>query len=132
MTGKKITYDLGEIEKIRKQGLFLQALLHHYHLNAEVIRYLLTGSGEAPAARPQKVKALLKEFSQWYHSNDDLRAILNKGSFKSIKLWMKKMETFFKDLQVSGPPARQREAIIAGDQEGVFTVEHCSQQGFWK
>ena len=103
MTERKITSALKRVEKFKKDGAHLQALIQGYHLNLQLIKYILSCSRTDSEIPVKKVKHLVKEFSKEYAVSNDLRAVLAKSSFKTVKLWLEKMETFFKTLKIEQP-----------------------------
>ncbi len=103
MTERKITSALKRVEKFKKEGAQLQALIEGYHLNLLLIKYILSGSGTGKQFEAKKVKHLLREFHRQYSTSDQVRGVLTKSSFKTVKLWLEKMDVFFKEIKIKQP-----------------------------
>jgi hypothetical protein len=103
MTVRNITSALKRVEKFKNEGAHLQALIQGYHLNLQLIRYVLSHCREESELPVKKVKHLVKEFAKEYAASNDLKAVLSKSSFKTVKLWLDKMESFFKVLKIEQP-----------------------------
>jgi hypothetical protein len=123
MTGKKIQFAAKRIEKFKKSSAHIQALILQYHLNIDLIKHILTRYDKSSGENIKKVKLLLKEFSRLYSKNNDLRGILTKNNFKSVKLWMGKMDLFFKTLKMA-PPTNTKSLL--SETEKVFHILNIS------
>lgn len=103
MTEKKITYALNKIKAAKEKGYLMEALLRTYHLNADIIRYILDTCSEDYLTKDKKVKAIFNKFLEEISVNQKLKAILAKKNLKTLKPWLGKMDVFFKTLKMRQP-----------------------------
>lgn len=103
MTDRKITYALNRIRACKENKYPLEALIRTYHLNADLVKFLLTTSSENYSSRNKKIKVLLHDFLEAIDSNPDLKMIIHKRSVKTLRPWSDKMDRFFKDLKLRYP-----------------------------
>ena len=103
MTEKKITYTLNKIKACKKEGYHLEGLIRSYHLNVDLIKFILTSSSPGHSFENKKMKAIVAEFLEEVTTNEKLRTIINKKSIKTLKPWLTKMDGFFKSLKTHSP-----------------------------
>jgi hypothetical protein len=103
MTEKKITYALNRIKTCKDNKYLLEALLRSYHLNVELLKFILESCSDEYSVKNQKVKVIIHEFLDEIDGNAKLKSIINKRSIKSVKPWMAKMDVFFKTLKLRQP-----------------------------
>lgn len=103
MTDRKITYALGRIKACKQNGYILEGLLKSYHLNVELINYILSSALPGHSLKDKKIKAIVHEFLEEIDHNPELKSIINKKSIKSLKPWLAKMDVFFKTLKIQQP-----------------------------
>lgn len=99
MTERKIRNALQRIDGCKKQNHYTEALIHTYHLNAQLLRFILSGCMPAVTAKDQKLKSLLNHLFEQADTNAVLRSIINKKSLKATRPWFLKMEAYFKQLK---------------------------------
>jgi hypothetical protein len=99
MTEKKISYALNRIKSCKEAGFMLEALLKSYHLNVQIILYLLRTSDPDYSIKDKKMKLIIHDFQEEINSNPRLKSILNKKNLKMLKPWLHKMDDFFKTLK---------------------------------
>lgn len=103
MTEKKITYALNKIKQCKATKHSLEALLISYHLNLDLIKFIIKKASPEYSFDGKKVKEIVKEFHKEASSNPALKSIITKRSVKSLKPWLLKMESFFKGLKLEYP-----------------------------
>jgi len=103
MTHKKISNTLLKIQACHKAGYSLEALLMSYHLNLEMLRFMLGHSNKSYSFENKKLKELLHDFNEELSTNAALKSLINKKSFKLVKTWLHKMDLFFKKLKLGSP-----------------------------
>lgn len=103
MTEKKVTYALNRIKASKDQGFVLEALLRTYHLNVELIKYILAACTDDYLVKDKKVKAVFHRFQEEVSVNPKLKSILNKRNLKTLKPWFDKIDVFFKSLKMRQP-----------------------------
>ena len=103
MTEKKVAYALSKIKSCKEKGFMMEALLRTYHLNVELIKYILSTCSEDYLVKDKKVKAVFNRFLEEVSVNPGLKAILNKKNVKTMKPWLDKMDLFFKTLKMKQP-----------------------------
>ncbi len=99
MTERKIQFALKRIVSSREKGYYPEALIRTYHLNLEILRYILATCVEDYHAKDKKVKVLVADLAHESEKNASLHTILSKKNLKAIKPWLGKMEVFFKTLK---------------------------------
>jgi len=102
MTEKRITFALNRINKCKREGYTLEALIRSYHLNVELIKQLLSTAEPKRNVSGKKIKSLVKALLEISEQKPELKSLINKRSIKSLKPWVEKMESFFKSLKLSG------------------------------
>jgi hypothetical protein len=123
MTEKKIAYALNRIKACKENGFALEALLKSYHLNLDVIKYILSNSVADYSAKDKKIKTIVHEFMKEISLNTKLKAILNKKNLRSVKPWLHKMEEVFKALKV-GQPSNIK--ALQAETEKIFGILNIS------
>ena len=123
MTEKKIAYALSRIQSSKENGCAMEALLKSYHLNIDVIKYILSNSVEDYSAKDKKIKTIVHEFMEEISRNQKLKSILNKKNLKSVKPWLAKMEAFFKGLKVGSPTNMK---VLQAETEKIFGILNIS------
>ena len=103
MTERKIVYALNRINSCKEKGFLLEALLKNYHLNLNIIRYILGTCSESYSPRGKKIKEVFHQFLEETSTNPKLRSVLNKRNLKIVKPWLQKMDLFFKTLKMQQP-----------------------------
>jgi hypothetical protein len=123
MTEKKFSYALKGIKTCKDNGSVIEALIKSYHLNVEVIKYILDRSDSTVSVKDKKVKTIVHEFLEQISVDPKLKAIINKKTFKSVKPWLKNMDVFFKALKL-GVPSNIKSLQI--ETEKIFNILNIS------
>ena len=123
MTQRKISNTLLKIKACQKAGCNVEALLTNYHLNLDIIRFILINTNKTYAFENKKLKVIIRDFYNEISVNENLKALINKRSFKLVKTWLEKMDLFFKNLKLSTPP--NTKALFA-ESEKIFLVLNIS------
>ncbi|MBX3163262.1 MAG: hypothetical protein KF900_02185 [Bacteroidetes bacterium] len=123
MTQRKIIYARNRIKAGKEQGFYLEALLKSYHLNVDLIKFLLCNSSENYSAKGKKIKVIVREFLHEIENNLTLKAILNKRNLKSVKPWLDEMDIFFKTLKLEYPANVKS---LQSNSEKVFALLNIS------
>lgn len=116
-------YALSKIEACKEQRFYMEALLKNYHLNLDLIKFMLSSSVPKYSAKDKKAKVILREFTQEIESNVKLKAILNKRNLKAVKPWLNKMDCFFKTVKLHYP---DNVRALQADAEKVFVLLNIS------
>lgn len=103
MTSKKISAALQKISNSRKSGFQTEALIRTYHLNLDLIRFLLSKTAREENLSAKKGKELIQELLNGVEQHPPLKALITKKSIKSLKPWIGKMDAFFKTLKTKSP-----------------------------
>jgi hypothetical protein len=103
MTNRKITNSLNKIETCLKNGYVLEALLRNYHLNIDLIKLILINVKPDYSFEGKKFKTVMSEFQHEISVNAELKPIINKKTFKLVKTWLVKMDSYFKKLKFEEP-----------------------------
>ena len=119
MTEKKINYALARIKSCKENGYPLEGLLKSYHLNIDLIKFILTSSSPDHSFENKKVKVIVQEFLKEAGANAKLKTIINKRSIKSLKPWLSKMDLFFKSLKIHYP---SNMASLQDETEKIFGI----------
>jgi len=123
MTERKITYAIKKINACKKEGYLLEALLKSYHLNVELMKYLLAATHSSYSTKDKKLKAILHEFITQVNDHPELKSIVYKKTLKSVKTWLRKMDAFFKKLKMEEPPHVKE---LLSESELIFGILHIS------
>lgn len=128
MTERKIAYAFSRIKASKENGFILEALLKNYHLNIDIIRYLLSSSVKDYPVKDKKIKSVVQDFMEEIPANAKLKTIINKRNLKVVKPWLQKMEAFFKALK-SGQPANTK--ALQAETEKIFGILNISVNKFF-
>lgn len=123
MTEKKISYALNRIRSCKENGFVLEALLKSYHLNLDVIKYILADAIKGYSFKDKKIKVIVHEFMEEISVNPKLKSIMNKKNLKIVKPWLHKMDEFFKALK-TGQPANTK--TLQAETEKIFGILNIS------
>lgn len=123
MTQKKITAIQKSIEVAFKNGYHLQALLMNYHLNLDIMRFMITNANKSYSFEDKKLKLITREFQYEIETNEHLKSVINKKSFKLVKTWLQKMDVFFKQLKLSNPGNTK---ALYNETEKIFLILNIS------
>lgn len=123
MTERKIAYALNRIKLCKEQGFYLEALIKNYHLNVDLIKFMLSNAIPKYSAKDKKIKVIVREFLKEIESNAKLKAILNKKNLKTVKPWLDDMDAFFKILKLHYPSNIKS---LQADTEKVFALLNIS------
>jgi hypothetical protein len=121
MTNKKIKEEVKKVKACARKGCEIEALLRQYHLNIGLIRYLVDKSSNKQDSIKRKPKQLLRLFIDEHPGNDAMRSLINKRSLKSVRIWMKSMDLFFKKLK-SGDPGNAKELLEKAEKVFVLLI----------
>lgn len=103
MTDRKVTYSLNKIKTCKEHGDHFEALIRTYHLNLDLIRYLLKHMSPRFSFEDKKMKELVNELLKQIDQKPTLKTLIHKRSIKTLKPWLEKMDQFFKGLKLSMP-----------------------------
>ncbi len=123
MTTQKLNANLKKIESCISQNFFLEALLRSYHLNLSVIYFLLVSARPDYETTNKKTKQLLKDFGDELSVNAGLKSSINKKTFKLVKTWMKKMDSYHKVLRTN-EPTNTKQLLI--ESQKIFSLLNIS------
>jgi len=123
MTEKKITYAWNRISACKENGFLMEALLKNYHLNLDIIRYILSTYVSGYSFRDKKIKEIVNDVIEETSVNPKLKSILNKKNLKVLKPWLFKMDTFFKALK-HGRPVNTK--ALQQETEKIFALLNIS------
>jgi len=99
MTSKKISSTLLKIKSCRQSGYHTEALIRTYHLNLDLIRFLLSANTPDKKLSDKKAKELVSDLVKNIDEYPKLKTLITKKSAKSLKPWLDKMDAFFKSLK---------------------------------
>jgi len=119
MTEKKITYALSRIKTAKQDGYPLEALLKSYHLNVDLIKFILSSTAKEHSFEDKKIKVIVHDFLKESDHNPDLITIINKRSIKSLKPWLVKMDGFLKNLKLEYP---KNVSPLQDETEKIFGI----------
>lgn len=123
MTEKKITYAWNRISACKENGFLMEALLKNYHLNLDIIRYVLSTYVSGYSFRDKKIREIVNDVIEETSVNPKLKSILNKKNLKVLKPWLFKMDTFFKALK-HGRPVNTK--ALQQETEKIFALLNIS------
>jgi hypothetical protein len=103
MTQRKTTSALKKIESNFNNGFVLEALLENYHLNVDLLRLICTKSEVEGCDADKKIKSIVSELSKEIDENQKLKSVISKKNLKIVKVWVGKMDAFFKILKHKRP-----------------------------
>ena len=81
----------------------MEALIRTYHLNLDIIRFLLSSTVPDQNFSDKKGKELLIDLVKSIDDYPKLKTLITKKTAKSLKLWLGKMDLFFKSLKTKQP-----------------------------
>lgn len=96
MTDKKISTQLQRIAQCKRNKYTTEALINSYHLNAELLKFIFLKTTPDYEFENKKFKSVVKDFQKQLLVNAALKSAITKQSVKSLKVWLAKMDTFFK------------------------------------
>jgi hypothetical protein len=123
MTQRKIANSLLTIDACKKHGYILEALLKNYHLNVDLLKFILTSVKPGYSLEGKKIKTFTREFSGEIDHNPALKSVINKKTFRIVKTWLDKMDVYFKELKLS-QPGSTRSLML--ESEKIFGVLNIS------
>lgn len=103
MTQRKTTIALKKIESNFNKGYILESLLQNYHLNLDLLKLICTKSEVKGCDANKKLKSIVNELSKEIDENQKLKTIISKKNLKIVKVWVGKMDVFFKTLKHKYP-----------------------------
>ncbi|MBL7930769.1 MAG: hypothetical protein JNL60_02650 [Bacteroidia bacterium] len=103
MTSKKISSTLLKIKSCRQSGNHTEALIRTYHLNLDLIRFLISSNTPEKNLGDKKAKELVNDLVKKIDEYPKLKTLITKKSAKALKPWMEKMDVFFKSLKIKQP-----------------------------
>lgn len=103
MTQRKITTALKKIDLTFQNGNSIEALILNYHLNITLIKLICSNSELTGFNKDKKIKKILTELSKELCTNQKLKGIISKTNLKMVKVWLNKMDVFFKLLKHNYP-----------------------------
>lgn len=119
MTERKINYALKKIEECRKARHNYEAFILLYQLNAGLIRYLIVSIAADESTKGKKLRSLVKSLQSKIESDPELSSLIQKRSIKSLKPWLEKCESVFKQLR-SGEETKL--ASLIQESEKIFGI----------
>ena len=122
MTQRKTTLALKKIESNFKNGYTLEALLQNYHLNIGLIKLICTKSEVKDADNDKKVKGIINELAKEIDENQKLKTIISKKNLKIVKVWVGKMDVFFKTLKHKYPTNSKTLFLETQKVSGILNI----------
>jgi hypothetical protein len=119
MTERKITYALSKIKSCKEKGCALEALIRTYHLNLELLKYIVASGLPGYSFEDKKIKTVINEFLMEQENNTALKTIINKRSIKSLKPWLNKMDAVFKSIKLEYP---KNTLALQNESEKIFGI----------
>lgn len=123
MTKKQILLSLKKIEKSRTDGYPQDALFKNYHLNIELLKFLLSKVDPGKSLENLKPKELLNLLITEVGNKASAKAVINKKNLKSLKPWLAKMDLYIKTLKVKEPSNTKS---LLSESEKIFSLLHIS------
>lgn len=124
MTRKQIDNRLKNIEECKEQGFLIEAFIHSYHLNLDVIKFLLgkltNNSGDV---KSMKVKEILSLLILEVETNVNSKTIIRKKNLKVLKPWLVEVDDFFKEVKTQ-VPTNTKQALLHGEK--IFALLNMS------
>lgn len=119
MTERKITSALTKIKSCKEKGCSLEALIRTYHLNLELLKYIVASGLPGYSFEQKKIKVVINEFLKELESNAGLKTIITKRSIKSLKPWLNKTDAFFKSIKLEYP---KNILALQNESEKIFGI----------
>jgi hypothetical protein len=123
MNTRKLQFSLNKIKECKKGGHHLEALVLKYQLNFTLIKSILEKALPNLALKNKKAKDVMDLLIHEHNINSTLKSGLYKKSIKSIKIWFKKMDVFFKALKVDMP---KNTLALQKQGEFIFSILEAS------
>jgi len=119
----QINITLKKIEKSKKNGCLIEALLANYHLNIEILKFISLKINPDFLVKNVKPKEILNALIPVVNNEHSSKAIINKKNLKILKPWLTKMDTFFKILKIKSPSGVKHLIL---ESERIFSVLNIS------
>lgn len=103
MTQRKTTIALKKIDSNFNKGYVLESLLQNYHLNVDLLKLICTKSEVKDCDADKKLKSIVNGLAKEIDENQKLKTIISKKNLKIVKVWVGKMDVFFKTLKYKYP-----------------------------
>jgi aspartokinase len=103
MTQRKTTIALKKIDSNFNKGYVLESLLQNYHLNVDLLKLICTKSEVKYCDADKKLKSIVNGLAKEIDENQKLKTIISKKNLKIVKVWVGKMDVFFKTLKYKYP-----------------------------
>ncbi len=123
MTKRSIESAVKKITQCKEQGHLLEALIRTYHLNTQLVCFLLESSVPHLSLQNKKIKEVISLFSLEIEMNSKLKTLITKKNLKPVKQWLKHMDVFFKSLKSSFPKSIQ---ATQNQGDAVFNLLNLS------
>ena len=122
MTQRKTTLALKKIESNIKNGFVLEALLQNYHLNIGLLKLICTKSEVKDVDNDKKLKGIINELAKEIDENQKLKTIISKKNLKIVKVWVGKMDVFFKTLKHKHPANSKTLFLETQKVSGILNI----------
>ncbi|MEO6303033.1 MAG: hypothetical protein ABIP51_07655 [Bacteroidia bacterium] len=122
MTQKKTNFSLKKIEATYDKGFVLEALLENYHLNVDLLKLICSKSELTGFSSDKKIKNIISELSKEIDENQKLKSIISKKNLKIIKVWVGKMDVFFKSIKHKYPSNSKTLFIETQKISGILNI----------
>ncbi len=123
MTKTKITLALKKIEATKQYRCFNEALITHYHLNIEVLKFISLKLNPDKTTKNIKPKDILNDLISIINNEAASKSIISKKNLKILKPWLNKMEVFFKTLKIKNP-LNTKSLLV--ESEKIFAILNIS------
>ncbi len=123
MTQKKIQYVLNQIKICKENSFFIEAFIKSYHLNIELIKFILLKSKPNYQFKDKKIKNIINDFLNEITNDQKLKSIINKKNLKIVKPWLIKIDSYFKNLKLG---AIINTKPLLSENEKVFGIINIS------
>jgi hypothetical protein len=123
MNKQQIIRTLNKIEKCKKEGHLLEALINNYHLNISVLRFLLIRLAPNVPIKELKVKGVLLQLIEEVNVTPSSKTIISKKNLKALKPWLIKFDSYLKVLKQKAP-TNTKSLLTEGEQ--VFMLLNIS------
>lgn len=112
-----------KIESSAGAYFFIEALLRSYHLNLELLCFIMHNARQDYQTEGKKPRQILKEMAREMDVNETLKGFINKKTFKLVKTWMSKMDDYYKTLRVSEPSNTKQ---LFHESQKIFSLLNIS------
>lgn len=122
MNKAKLNKALAQIEKAKKSGFYMEALLMQYHINLEIlneISYVFNKQHREETKPKALINFLLKENGIGINTS----SVISKKTLKVIKVWMVKMDQQLKSLRIKS--IRNPRSLLL-EAEKIFVLLNMS------